>query len=295
MPQPPVLARRDEPAVASVAKVGQDAVVVGQLHLICRHDAEQLAVGGMPYSTESRPRREHIVESPIGIHGDRRKRIAVRPGMSRCSVAGNFPRVVEDQTRCSRGAASREHSDLIGIGSGIEIATQQYRIAPTGGLRNELGELVDLPLANTAGIEWVIQHDGEEFGYVLVRPRLSLPAPRRIPNRPLLAAFAVRRSTEASAKPGRCPKPNRPAPNHRGTDGVPHPAAGRLALPAWSRCSTRTRPGRQCRGSPRPACPRSPFVAPATARSDPRRSRSRPARSFQQRVRTAHIDRNSRP
>ena len=33
--------------VASLAKVGKDAVVVGQLHLICWDDAEQLAVGGV--------------------------------------------------------------------------------------------------------------------------------------------------------------------------------------------------------------------------------------------------------
>ena len=125
--------------VASVAKVGKDAVVVGQLHLVCRHDADQLAVDGMPYATESRPRREHVIESPIGIHCDRRKRIAVGPGMSSCSVAGNLPRVVEDQTPCRRGAASREHSDFIGIGSSVEVATQEYRIAPLGGLRNESG------------------------------------------------------------------------------------------------------------------------------------------------------------
>ena len=68
--------------VASVANVGNDAIVVGQLHLICRHDAEQLAVGGMSYTAEPRPRREHVIESPIGIHCDRRKRVAVGPGMS---------------------------------------------------------------------------------------------------------------------------------------------------------------------------------------------------------------------
>jgi hypothetical protein len=33
--------------VCRLAMVGKDAVVVGQLHLICWDDAEQLAVGGV--------------------------------------------------------------------------------------------------------------------------------------------------------------------------------------------------------------------------------------------------------
>ena len=62
---------------------------------------------GVSDPTESRPGRQHVVESAIGIQCDSRQGIVVGPGDAGCSVSGNVPSVVEHQSRSCRGAVVR--------------------------------------------------------------------------------------------------------------------------------------------------------------------------------------------
>ena len=48
-----------------VAKVGYDAVMVRQLSVLARADAEQFAADRMPRTASPRPRGQHIVETPV--------------------------------------------------------------------------------------------------------------------------------------------------------------------------------------------------------------------------------------
>ena len=229
---------------------------------------------GMSNPAKSRPRRQHIVESSIGIQRHRRQRIAVRPGDAGCSVSADFPRVVEHQTRCCGGTSSSEHANLVRVGSCIEVAAHKYRVALVGRCGNELGKLADLRLAHNARSERVVQHHCEELdqppvtfnrrGQHLSDPRIILSSQ--------LAPFDERQRPAGDQSDARNP-PCR-APTRRRTSDIRRPAARQRAGPALSRRSTRTRLSRQCRDWPRPTNLRSPLVAPAIARSGPIRSKS---------------------
>jgi hypothetical protein len=56
--------------IDSVPKVSENSVVVGELQLVARDHAEQLAMGRMPCPSRSWPRREYIVEPSIGVQRD---------------------------------------------------------------------------------------------------------------------------------------------------------------------------------------------------------------------------------
>src|ERR1700722_7714296 len=78
-------------------------------------------------------------------------------------IAGQLPGVIEDQSRRGGGDTPREHTDLVRVGSGVEVATDHYWVAPAGRLRDQLGELSHLSLTHPAGGERGVQHHDEEL------------------------------------------------------------------------------------------------------------------------------------
>src|SRR5262249_11606665 len=80
-----------------VTQVGEDAVVVGELRLIGREDAQAAAQRGVAHPAAPGPGRQHVIEAAVGIKRHRGERVLVGPGAAGRSVARDLPGVVEDQ------------------------------------------------------------------------------------------------------------------------------------------------------------------------------------------------------
>jgi hypothetical protein len=97
----------------SVAKVRDQAVVVGYLVLARSANAEQRTVDRMSHAMALRPGGEDVVEAPVWVQADGGEGITVRPGIAGRAVSGHLPVVVEHQAGTGTGGTAGEHPDLV--------------------------------------------------------------------------------------------------------------------------------------------------------------------------------------
>src|SRR6516164_1310572 len=81
----------------SIAKVRDQAVVVGYLVLTRRADAQQRTADRMSHAMTPRPGGKDVVEAPVRVQADGGEGVAVGPGVAGRTVAGHFPAVIEHQ------------------------------------------------------------------------------------------------------------------------------------------------------------------------------------------------------
>ena len=125
-------------------------------------------------------------------------------------------------------------------------------MAPVGGCGNELYELSDLRLSYRTRTEWVVQHHGKELNKSPVafdRDGQHL-ADSRIVVSPQLASLDDRQRPAGDQPDARNPIVLLPVADEQVMFHA-EPLGYEFGL-RYSRRSTRTRTGRQCRDSPRP-------------------------------------------
>jgi hypothetical protein len=100
--------------------------VIRGIRVVDGSPTEELGVHWMPCAANPRRRREDVVDPSIGPEELGRPGIAVGPSVARCET-GHFPGVVEGLTRNGRGHAACQHTNLVAVGIGVEVAAEHER------------------------------------------------------------------------------------------------------------------------------------------------------------------------
>src|ERR1700724_1974964 len=83
--------------------------------------------------------------------------------MARRAVPGHFPAVIEHHAGSGGSGPAGEHPDLVGVGTCVEVAADDNRIAARSDLPHELDQLTHLALADSTGVQRVVKHHRKQL------------------------------------------------------------------------------------------------------------------------------------